>query len=199
MKSLIEVLVVLVFSIFCTKAALAVVVDFEDVGDGTSLSGGRYGGVYWELGSLGNYYGAQGAWTVYDSYYALGNKHVINRWGGAFMGISFLTPVDVAGAYFASTGYNGSYAVRVHYYLNGEQQGSTDWFEYAEGDYHLNWFDMSLSNVDRIVIESVGGVYDPYFAMDDLTYTSLSSIPLPAATWLFASGLLGLIGMARRK
>jgi hypothetical protein len=32
-----------------------------------------------------------------------------------------------------------------------------------------------------------------------LTVTNISSVPVPAAAWLFGSGLLGLVGVARRK
>jgi hypothetical protein len=32
-----------------------------------------------------------------------------------------------------------------------------------------------------------------------LTYTAISTVPLPAAVWLLGSGLLGLVGVARRK
>ena len=35
---------------------------------------------------------------------------------------------------------------------------------------------------------------------DDFTFeTETSAVPIPAAAWLLGSGLLGLIGMARRK
>lgn len=34
---------------------------------------------------------------------------------------------------------------------------------------------------------------------NSLTVTSVSTVPVPAAAWLFGSGLLGLIGMARRR
>lgn len=34
---------------------------------------------------------------------------------------------------------------------------------------------------------------------DSLTVLSVSAVPVPAAVWLFGSGLLGLIGIARRK
>ena len=30
-------------------------------------------------------------------------------------------------------------------------------------------------------------------------YTNVSAVPVPAAVWLFGSGLIGLIGLARRK
>jgi hypothetical protein len=39
---------------------------------------------------------------------------------------------------------------------------------------------------------------DQAIAIDDLR-VQLSAVPLPATVWLFASGLLGLVGMARRK
>ena len=49
--------------------------------------------------------------------------------------------------------------------------------------------------------------YDGIFAGPDTNYTSVSYVvwnqtgvvPVPAAVWLFSSGLLGLIGAARRK
>lgn len=34
---------------------------------------------------------------------------------------------------------------------------------------------------------------------NSMTVTSISTIPVPAAVWLFGSGLIGLIGVARRK
>lgn len=34
---------------------------------------------------------------------------------------------------------------------------------------------------------------------NSMTVTSISAIPVPAAVWLFGSGLIGLIGVARRK
>ena len=44
----------------------------------------------------------------------------------------------------------------------------------------------------------VGCGVDAYF--DNLTITTdVSAVPVPAAVWLFGSGLLGLVGVARRK
>jgi len=34
---------------------------------------------------------------------------------------------------------------------------------------------------------------------NSLTVTSVSAVPVPAAVWLFGSGLIGLVGLARRK
>jgi len=40
-----------------------------------------------------------------------------------------------------------------------------------------------------------------YFTIESAakTPTNINAVPLPAAVWLFGSGLIGLIGMARRK
>jgi hypothetical protein len=57
------------------------------------------------------------------------------------------------------------------------------------------------------------GFFDPWFASDgintisDVVYkggtldlsAAASPVPVPAAAWLFGSGLLGLVGVARRK
>ena len=34
---------------------------------------------------------------------------------------------------------------------------------------------------------------------NSMTVTSISAVPVPAAVWLFGSGLLGLLGISRRK
>jgi hypothetical protein len=37
------------------------------------------------------------------------------------------------------------------------------------------------------------------FLVDNLSLNGVSTVPVPAAVWLFGSGLIGLIGLARRK
>jgi hypothetical protein len=49
------------------------------------------------------------------------------------------------------------------------------------------------------VINGVNPLENWAFMYQDYTITYPSSVPLPAAAWLFGSGLLGLIGVARRK
>jgi len=44
---------------------------------------------------------------------------------------------------------------------------------------------------------STGSSYSSFF-IADLT-ENISTVPLPAGTWPFGSGVLGLLGMARRK
>jgi uncharacterized protein YuzE len=77
-----------------------------------------------------------------------------------------------------------------------------------EQDYIVDewtWVDLSsLGNVIGLEFEiessDVGayGINTPgYFAMDNLN--AVSAVPVPAAVWLLGSGLLGLIGMRRKK
>ncbi|HEY9051298.1 MAG TPA: VPLPA-CTERM sorting domain-containing protein [Gammaproteobacteria bacterium] len=37
------------------------------------------------------------------------------------------------------------------------------------------------------------------YYLDDLSFSTPSPVPLPSAAWLFYSGLIGLVGFARRK
>lgn len=55
-------------------------------------------------------------------------------------------------------------------------------------------------------LDYLPGTVDVGFAVGLTTYTetdtasaSISAVPIPAAVWLFGSGLIGLIGVARRK
>ena len=54
-----------------------------------------------------------------------------------------------------------------------------------------------FENINSLSIQNINdnGVTDGY----DLAFHVVSTVPVPAAVWLFGSGLLGLIGFARRK
>jgi len=57
--------------------------------------------------------------------------------------------------------------------------------------YQLNWL-----SIDEIRVSSQ--FQTGYFVVDDIQY-SMSAIPIPPALYLFASGLIGLVGVARNK
>lgn len=65
-------------------------------------------------------------------------------------------------------------------------------YTYGEGSYLLAWEDL-LNGGDRDYNDLVIGVHAFTPAMNT------SPVPLPAAAWLFGSGLLGLAGLARRR
>ena len=64
---------------------------------------------------------------------------------------------------------------------------SIDSFNAATGDFTASW--------DSVV---VGGAFNGQLASWAITGNA-SAVPVPAAAWLFGSGLLGLVGVARRR
>jgi hypothetical protein len=78
--------------------------------------------------------------------------------------------------------------------------GSTDWVTY-------DFTTFAGANVDGGVTLQLGAVCggdigclsDVYFDNVSVTVDAAPAVPVPAAVWLFGSGLLGLIGVARRK
>jgi hypothetical protein len=181
------------------------VVTFDDLSSGANISGTNYAGLTWEQGNSA-YAGNDGFWLVPgSSNHPVSGKNVTNAWGSTLMGISFSEEVNISGAYFSGQGVIGSWTtgVRVLGYLDGVHTETTAWFN--DIDASADWFAINLNNVDRIVIEAVavdyGDEYDPipngagWYGMDNLTY---SVVPIPAAVWLFGSGL-GLLGWFRRR
>ncbi|MGB5259534.1 MAG: VPLPA-CTERM sorting domain-containing protein [Gammaproteobacteria bacterium] len=75
--------------------------------------------------------------------------------------------------------------------VNGALLGSTSANDIAGG----LTLTLSIAGIHSIRLsETVADI-----AFDDLTFNDVAPIPLPAAIWLFGSGLLGLIGIARRR
>jgi len=76
----------------------------------------------------------------------------------------------------------------------------------ADGGFTLNTIqNNALGNfsgfnpLDGVLLKS-GEPYAPtYFAFDVSSTGTLSAVPVPAAAWLFASGLIGLLGFTKRK
>ena len=60
------------------------------------------------------------------------------------------------------------------------------------------WNFLGFVNLDKVAVTMTGYWNDPSF--DNLTYqSSVSAVPVPAAVWLFGSGIAGLIGASKRK
>lgn len=181
-------------------APTTTVLTFDDLGSSTYVTGTSYGGLIWEQGNAG-FVGRVGGWkTVPDgssnNFVHSPGRNLINYWGSTLVGISFNSPVNVAGAYFAGQG-DGVWTsgVRVHGYLSGILIMTTDWF--YDIDSQPDWFQMDLLNVDRIVIESVPTFYGAgYFGMDDFTY---QTIPEPGTLTLAAAAPFLLLRRRRQK
>jgi len=112
----------------------------------------------------------------------------VGTWTGPDPGTQVVTWDSVAGA-----GFPNFVPIQPPYdpYIYGQVEknvGTYAWFLFFSGNVPGEWeVQASWSGQQGVILG--GG-----------TYTIASAIvPIPAAVWLFGSGLLGLVGMARRK
>ncbi|WP_286304107.1 VPLPA-CTERM sorting domain-containing protein [Methylophaga marina] len=58
---------------------------------------------------------------------------------------------------------------------------------------------LAFDDISYAIFGTIGGFYKNSVYADNFTYTpSVSEVPVPAAAWLFASGLMGFTAMRRR-
>ncbi len=106
----------------------------------------------------------------------------------------------------SNAGINNSAAVSVGQqgYFNvgtwGNTMGNRGFTMTADVDSSIAFYQVTLSDVD-FASAVVTGMADWNLSSDgSLTYNAgVSEVPVPAAVWLFGSGLVGLVGIARRK
>ncbi len=99
-------------------------------------------------------------------------------------------------------GFNGLTSV----YMNGELIGQLTDGDNVGGDYNVAWLDTfdltayaSILASGTVSIEIVPVGSGDGWALDYSELTVTSAVPVPAAVWLFGSGIFGLIGFSRRK
>jgi len=81
---------------------------------------------------------------------------------------------------------------------------NTIFLESTALDQRIFWFvpafgSDSLFASQKISTEEFNGIYEPGTGGNLQIGVRVPEVPVPAAVWLFGSGLLGLVGMARRK
>ena len=79
----------------------------------------------------------------------------------------------------------------------------TDWNWVDGGDYFVPWTDLEGSVV-FIMLSGEAELFMPSLSItvdgnEYLTNLSVAAVPVPAAVWLFGSGLISLVGFARSK
>ena len=96
------------------------------------------------------------------------------------------------GTFFSNTSLNGDGSDHMLAYQGTGDQVQLPTFnpgEWTLNEYILAWEDLRRSHP----------YYDGDFNDMVLMVESVQPVPVPAAVWLFGSGLLGLVGIARRK
>lgn len=139
------------------------------------------------------------------------NHHVINSGGsllvnpGEYFVLAGNADSDFNGGFFANYEYSGfSLGNAEDEIVFSDDSGELLRFNYT-GGFGVAGRSMELLGMD--MIETNYGLTDPdwTYGLGDIgtpgamgSY-SPSPVPLPAAAWLFSSGLVGLIGIARRR
>ncbi len=136
---------------------------------------------------------------------APGNSNLLNAGGTAntFIGaVNLLIPSSPGGN---SIDHVSTGATDTAYALGG-QFGANFGSKFAFSntgvlDQSLNFYDFASttgSNLTKATITPFAGQWD-LASNGTLSFASTSAVPLPAAAWLFGSGLVGLVGVSRRK
>jgi len=202
---------IVTFFFTITSTTSASVLTFDDVITGNQgyIPDGYAGFDWMQMGVMNpDVYGEPYTLSGYNNGRVSGDYVAFNANGyTGFMSSISGDPFDFNGAYFTAVwnnglnikviGYTGS---SPGYFLTGtpiyEQIITVDTFD-------ATWFQFNFTGIDALSFESYGGTNAGYtggsgvhFAMEEFTY---NAVPIPAAVWLFGSGLIGLIGIARRK
>jgi len=107
--------------------------------------------------------------------------------GNAF---GFYLGTDMFGNFFSDSALNGGMADHMLAYQGEGDEILLPAGTWGADQYALAWEDLPYTNTDNDfndMVVMLSGV------------SPVSQVPLPAAVWLFGSGLLGLVGMARRR
>lgn len=174
----------------------AAVISFDDIETNSyQVLGDSYNSFDWNngVGEVAAVLDSSRTGSGFDLGVTSGDKAAFNLNGSTPTYIDYLGSgsFNFMGAYFTS----GRYAMNLSFegWANGIQT-------YTALDVSISastpmWINLEWNNIDRLIIHNVNGFS---WVMDDFTYTSVSSVPVPTALWLFGSGLIGLLGIARR-
>ena len=178
----------LLLLISCTSHAATI--NFDDITTGSSAAiPGGYQGYEWVGydpfdGTVGGSVSvATGNNATVSGAYSLGSTlgfQISRSDGMAFNALDFFAAYDIDGV---------SSVLTISGFKNGSlSQITTASFSNTATSIPVNFLDIDLLRIETPSID--------VFSIDNLVVTA---VPVPPALWLFGSGLLGLVGIARRK
>jgi len=154
----------------------------------TVVNGDPLGPDHWNL--------SVGSMTLFDKTFANGNPagQSYSPSPGAISCNAGYNAVYPAGTYNPMTGAAECYSLG--YYFDDPNLGN----QAMDSVYNLSFtFNHSASDmVLNFSAYGLQGLADESWGLDNVM-VQVAPVPLPPAMWLFGSGLLGLVGMARRK
>jgi hypothetical protein len=192
-----------------TTAANAVLLDFDTTQDGTPYTGlgdfflaDEYDGVLISTsesptGAFVNEVDAANEGTAISGYHVnVGSIAEVTT----LLELDFTTPVDSMSFDYATPAAAGDLQLTVSIYDNsglifeGLFPPPGDIFLSQTGaTFYSGHLDFSgLGNITKVDLS----IHEATIMLDNLNF---NPVPVPAAVWLFGSGLIGLIGIARRK
>ena len=120
-----------------------------------------------------------------------------------FIGQYDASNADVYGVGFSSENTEGRYVLRLPWEIG--TNGVNNWFNARQilnySDARIDQENAWLCCGDTPVDDTAGGgyLYQPIANNIMFADFTASAVPVPAAVWLFGSGLVGLVGVARRR
>lgn len=198
MKKIHFIWLCLVCSCLNINIAQSSVLNFDDVTDESEAAiANGYGGLDWsnfwvqnpELSQIADFDSGLYNGVVSQGYTAFNVD-------GASATLSSSTPFSFNSAYFAAASRWGL-EITLTGYLNGIQQGNSQ--QIVVNTDAAQFFSFDFSGIDSLHFVANGGEEylgsGYHFTMDNVT---INAVPVPAAAWLFGSGLIGFIGLNRR-
>lgn len=184
----------------------AAVIHFDDITTlqvadlGLTIPGGLYSGFNWSS----NTGVVRDDNTLLDPGHGYVNAATSGHYVAFNLGGTALTVQNAGGFTFEGANITAAWVDGLHLDVKGfsagvEQFSSTVDLSLAGP----TWFSFNYTGIDELVFNGFnGGNTQTQFAIDDFTVSSFVPqvvvVPVPAALWLFASGLLALLGWRRR-
>lgn len=187
----------LLSSLIIPSTGMAQTITFEEVGvvSGNGVSIGQIGDM--------TFYNGTGSWVIDASNLfsagldlthspknalALGplEKHYMQLVGGGLF--------NLESAYFGVTHPSGNNGFTVEAWRSSSKLFSRNIYDIGQSATLISF---GWNDIDRVILSA--NMYSSGFnVVDDITY-SVASVPIPAAFWLFGSGLIGMLGFMRRR